>query len=439
MTVIGKLSALLVALCAASFAFAQEGAPVLRLSLAEAESLWATHNREVRLARSAVSGAEADVTSAGQAPNPQVSLNVASLSPQEGVGGGGLRDKRMDSVVRVEQLIERGDKRELRTLAAEAMLKASRGDLDDTQRQQRKVLWSAYYDLLLAQERRAGAAEAAALYGKGLAASDIRYKAGDISGADLGRLRIEKLRAENDARQARADLEKAQIALAYLIGREASARRLVAADAWPQDETARVTPNGSATPARSDVATPLPETALAQRPDVRAAQARVDAAEKARDLARALRKRDLTVGVQFEHNQTNSPTNSFGVGVSVPLFLRHEYQGEIARAEADLQAAREQLERVQAQALGEADQARADLDASRERRQRLESGVLADAERVAKGAELAYAKGAMGLLDLLDARRTARQVQLEAMAARADYAKAVAAWRAAVAQEDGFK
>lgn len=443
MTVIGKLSALLVALCAASFAFAQEGAPALRLSLAEAESLWATHNREVRLARSAVSGAEADVTSAGQAPNPQVSLNVASLSPQEGVGGGGLRDKRMDSVVRVEQLIERGDKRELRSQAAEAMLKASRGDLDDTQRQQRKVLWSAYYDLLLAQERRAGAAEAAALYGKGLAASDIRYKAGDISGADLGRLRIEKLRAENDARQAQADLEKAQIALAYLIGREASARRLVAADAWPQDEAVRVAPNGSSTPARGDIATtssvPLSEAALAQRPDVRAAQARVDAAEKARDLARALRKRDLTVGVQFEHNQTNSPTNSFGVGVSVPLFLRHEYQGEIARAEADLQAAREQLERVQAQALGEADQARTDLDASRERRQRLESGVLADAERVAKGAELAYAKGAMGLLDLLDARRTARQVQLEAMAARADYAKAVAAWRAAVAQGDGIK
>ncbi len=35
----------------------------------------------------------------------------------------------------------------------------------------------------------------------------------------------------------------------------------------------------------------------------------------------------------------------------------------------------------------------------------------------------------MNLMDLLDARRTLRQVQVEAATARADYAKALAAWR----------
>ena len=35
----------------------------------------------------------------------------------------------------------------------------------------------------------------------------------------------------------------------------------------------------------------------------------------------------------------------------------------------------------------------------------------------------------MSLIDLLDARRTLRQVQLEAATARADHAKALAAWR----------
>lgn len=463
MMAFGKISCLLIVLGAASCAVAQDGPSSLRLSLAEAESLWLTHNREVRLARSALSGAEADVTSAGQAPNPQLSLNVASISPQDGLGRGGLRDKRMDSVLRIDQLVERGAKRELRSQAAEAMLKASRGDLDDTRRQQRKLLWSAYYDLLLAQEKRTGAAETAALYGKGLHASEIRYKAGDISGTDLGRLRIEKLRADNDARQAQADCEKAQIALAYLIGRETSARQLLAVDAWP--DAAGLAPAGAfaaasgqaPAPLSAPVAVPLSdarsgpflafgapappvsEAALVQRPDVRAAQARVDAAEKVRELARALRQRDVTVGVQFEHNPTNNPTNSFGVGFSVPLFLRYEYQGEIARAEVDLQAAREQLERVQALALGEVEQARAELAASDERRQRLESGVRVDAERVARAAELAYAKGAMGLLDLLDARRTARQVQLETMAARADYAKALAAWQAVVVPGEGVK
>lgn len=61
--------------------------------------------------------------------------------------------------------------------------------------------------------------------------------------------------------------------------------------------------------------------------------------------------------------------------------------------------------------------------------------MLADAERVAKAAEFAYTRGALGLMDLLDARRTWRQVQLEAAQARADYAKARAAWRMLIVWE----
>jgi len=405
---------LLLVSIAASPAYAAALDGELRLSLPAAERLWQEHNRELKLAKTAVLGAEADVLSAGQAPNPQVSLNVASISPQEGFGNGGVRDKRMDSIVRFDQLIERGNKRELRGQVAEARLKASRGDLDDAQRQQRLTLWAAYYDLMLAQEKKQVVADAALLYGKSLSASEIRLKVGDISGTDLARLRIDKLRADNDARQAVADLEKAQVSLAYLIGKEIDARLLIAADSWHA--------SGAVVEKRID---------LSLRPDVRAARARVDAAERARELARSLKQRDVTVGVQLEHNLQNNPTNSFGVGVSVPLFVRYEYQGEIARAEADLQAARESLEQTEAQARGSVDQARADLLASLERRERLESGLLADAGRVAKAAEFAYAKGAMSLIDLLDARRTWRQVQLETAQARADHAKALATWRAA--------
>ena len=57
--------------------------------------------------------------------------------------------------------------------------------------------------------------------------------------------------------------------------------------------------------------------------------------------------------------------------------------------------------------------------------------MLADAERVAAAAELAYNKGAMGLMDLLDARRTLRQLRIEALTARADYAKALSDWQLA--------
>lgn len=382
------------------------------LSLSEAEALWRQHNHELQLARTAVTGAEADVRAAGQIPNPQVSIELLSISPWSGYGAGGWKDKKMDNQLRVDQLIERGGKRELRVKGAEARLDAARRDLDDAGRQQLLTLQTAYYDLLLAQEKHRVALDTAGLYGKTLEAGTLRFRAGDIAQVDLSRLQIDKSRADNDARQAQADLEQAQAVLAYLIGRERESRQLLASDDWPRIEDGE-----------------LAMSRLEQRPDVEAARLRLAAAEATRDLARAQKKRDVTFGVQLEHNNQNPPTNSYGFAVSVPLFIWHEYEGEVARAEADLDAARQQYAKTLAQAVGDVDLARSAVLSARERRSRLEAGLLADAERVAKAAEFAYAKGAMGLMDLLDARRTLRQVRVEAAAARADYAKALAAWR----------
>lgn len=400
---------LLLLLLAPLGAAAQNPVP---LTLKEAESLWLEHSRELGLARAAVSGAAADVRTAGQLPNPELSLNVLSISPGSGFGAGGLKDKKMDSQLRIDQLIERGGKRDLRIKGAEARLAAAGLDLDDTARQQLGVLRYAYYNLRLAQEKLLIARETAELYGKAAEAGRLRLKAGDLAPVDVSRLQIDKARADADARQAEADLDQARVALAYLIGREGDGASLTAADNWPSLEEQA-----------------LEQTPLDQRPDLEAARKRLAAAEADRDLAKAKKNRDVTVGFQLERNLQNAPTNSFGFGVSVPLFIWHEYEGDIARAESDLDVARQQFAQQQAMAVGQVAQARSALLAARDRYRRLESGLLADAERVAKAAELAYGKGAMGLMDLLDARRTLRQIQFEAASARADYAKALSDWQ----------
>jgi cobalt-zinc-cadmium efflux system outer membrane protein len=383
-----------------------------RLTLAEATTLWQEQNRELQLARTAVAGAEADVLTAGQVPNPQVSLNVTQISPWSGYGAGPWKDKKMDNVLRLDQLVERGGKRDLRIKGADARLDASRYDLDDTGRQQLLTLQLTYFDLRLAQDKRHLAGELAAAYEKSLDTGRLRLKAGDISQVELSRLQIDKSRADNDARQTQAELEQAQVALAYLLGRESDAAQLVAADNWP--------------PLADN---PLKRGDLEQRPDVAAARLRVAAAEAARDLAKAQKTRDVTLGLQYEHNMQNEPTNSYGFGVSIPLFIFHEYEGDIARAEADLTTARLLYERTLAQAVGSSDQASSALRSADERLRRFATGLLADAERVAKAAELAYNRGAMNLMDLLDARRTLRLIQIETATAHADHAKALAAWR----------
>ena len=384
----------------------------MTLTLHEAEALWQEHSRELRLAQAAVTGAAADVRVAGQMPNPDVSVNVLSVSPWSGYGSGAWNQKKMDTVLRIDQLVERGGKRGLRVKGAESRLEAARFDLDDAARQQLGVLRYAYYNLRLAQEKLVLARETAELYGKSADAGRLRQKVGDIAPVDVSRLQIDNARAETDARQAQTDLAQAQQILAYLIGRDAEARHLVAAENWPVLEEQA-----------------LKEAPLAQRPDLEAAQKRLAAAEADRDLARAKKSRDVTIGVQLEHNLQNAPTDSFGVGISVPLFIWHEYEGDIARAEADFDTARLQYEQQLAQAAGQVAQARNALLSALDRYRRLEGGLLADAERVAKAAELAFSKGAMGLMDLLDARRTQRQIQIEAASARADYAKALSDWQ----------
>lgn len=382
------------------------------LSLRDAEALWQQQSHALRLAETAVTGAEADMQTAGQRPNPTLSLSHLSISPQSGFGGGSLKDKKMDTQVRVDQLIERGGKRDLRVQGAQARLNAARSDSEDVFRQQRGNLRQAYYTLSLAQERLTLTKDTVALYRKSTDAGRLRLHAGDLSPVDLSRLQIDQGRAEADAHQAEADLAVAQQRLARLMGRVPDAARIVATDPWQQlAEQA------------------LQATALEERPDLVAARQRLSAAEADRELARAQRQRDVTVGFQLERNLQNAPTNSFGVAVSLPIFAWHTYQGDIARAEADYTAARIQLEQQESVARSEVAESRHVLLAAQARVKGLEAGLQEQAAQVAQAAELAYRKGAMSLMDLLDARRTLRQVQLETAAARADYARALSEWQ----------
>jgi cobalt-zinc-cadmium efflux system outer membrane protein len=420
------------------WAFAQDAGKkvaVVTLSLVEAERMMLARNREIQIARRAQEAARADTMTAGQAPNPTLTLQTLNINPQRGIGAGGPRDKIVDSTVRIDQVIERGEKRELRQAAAQRIEVASDADFADVRRQQRLVLHNAYYDLALAQQKNAVLADTAALFSRSLDAAELRLKAGDISTAELARLKVDAMRAVNDARSAQADLVRAQLALFYIVGSEDPAQPANAAldplslradDTWPQ-------------PGAEAASVAISQDLIDRRPDVRAAQARVEAFERSRELARRLRTRDISVGMQYEHfpsGPLDGTGNSYGVGISIPLFVRHAYGGEIRRAEVEYDAARDALDRVRAVASGELARASSDLKSSAERVRRYNGGLLAEAKRAADAAEYAYKNGAIGIMDLLDSRRTLRAIQIDAATAQADFAKALAAWQSSQTTKD---
>ncbi len=390
-----------------------------QLTLRQAEIFFAARNRELQAGQRLVEGAQADRVTAAQRPNPNLSFNVSPLNPHSGIGAGDVREKQFGSVLGVQQLFERGNKRELRMAAADYNVRASRGEYADIRRQQRVALYSAYYDLVAAQEKQRISTETAGLFQNTIDAVERRLKAGDIARSEVARIRVDALRAQNDARTAQAERQKAQSILAYMIGVDRDAPQITASDGWPD-------------PGAVSNALDL-DQALGGRADVQAGQARVAAAEKNRELARALRTRDVTGSAQFQHFPGDFSNNTFGVGVSIPLFINYYFEGEIRRAEVELQSARDNLERVRALALAEIARSRADLDAAGERAQRFRETLSAEAQRAAEGAEFAYSKGAIGVLDLLDARRQLYATRLELSNTLADYAKSLAIWQAAIA------
>ena len=389
------------------------------ITLVRAEALWREANIELKLARHAIDAASADVSTADRRENPNFSLASTYLSPRAGLGSGGLRSKNADSVLRLEQLVERGNKRAYRTKNAEARFSAAQLDAEDAERTGLIQLRQGYWDLKLAFEREHLSGDAAQLARDAILAAEKRLKVGDIAAADVSKLRVDALRSENDARAALTDRQKSQLALAILIGRSGDADVLSCADDWP----------------RTSEISALPVVSAGQwenRADIRASMARVAAAEAAVETARSLSKRDITVGAQFEHYPTigdQAPNNTWGLSFGIPLFASHAYEGEMRRATADLEQARDQAERTRVIAKADALRAVNDFRANAARLNGLESTLLPEAEKVAAAAEFAYHKGATSLLDVLDARRTLRQIQQEAAMAKSDYAKALVAMR----------
>lgn len=417
-----RSSFVVLALLAAAGAHAQDCAP-LPAALASALTLATALERardchpDVRAAAGALAATGADVITAGQGPNPQLTVGAGSVGRD--LGSGSWWNKTFDHQVRVDQMIERGGKPTLRRAAAEALREAARADLADAVRRARLAIAQNYHELAAAIARRDETAAAIELAGEALRAQSLRVKAGDAAPLDATRLALEAARVQADLHQADADVRAARVQLAVMLGAQPWVGVLKPVDPWVRvGERSLPSSPGEASPTE-------------RRPDVVAAQMRLNAAEQARELARAQRVRDVSVGLQIDRwpvSATNSSGtgNTVSVSLSVPLFVRHGLEGEIARAEADVANARDAWRRAELAAQSDLAQAQSRWLAAAARWRLATDELAPAADRVAAGAELAYRRGATSLLDVLDARRSLRAARIERINAEADGAKAAA-------------
>jgi len=379
----------------------------------------ARQNPDVMAAQRAAEAARADVQAADRAPAPTLSTGVSSIDLQNGVGSGSFwTQKRLDKSIGLDWTWERGNKRALRTEVAERAARAARADGTDMGVMQQIGAQNAFYDLLAAQQR-LQTVQAIAQSAQQLAdTAGRRLKAGDLSAQDASRTRIEAERARADVRSAQLEQQQAALALSLWTGQKAPAGGWAVQAAWPL--------------AHPD--TPQGETAIEalveQRPDVVAARERVAAAQAALQAAQALRSADPSIGASFDHYPDGTRTNRLlALRISIPLNGWQRFDGEIGRALAQEQQSQDLLQKTRLQARSELLALLQGWQASAGRLKIYTEQIIPQATQVAAQAELAYSKGGLTLTDLLDARRTLKTTQLEALAVQNEHAKALGTWQ----------
>ena len=389
-------------------------APTLR------EVLQAVNNSaEVRLARQAQVGAEADVLSADHAPLPVLSSKLSQIDLQNGLGAGDwLGRKRIDKAIGLDWTYERGDKRAHRTHAAQRIVAATAAEAQEAALQQMLTAQAAYYDWLAARERVQLVVAMEAAGREAVRAANTRLTAGDLSQQDASRIEIDAARVAADKQSAELDVIRAAIVLSQVLMRADIASMPAGAVAWPE------LPNAVATVAATTSNGRESATATIEaRADVRAARERIAAAKSSLDGAYALQKTDPTIGISYDHYPGTS-TRLIELRVQIPLTWGYRYQGEAARAQSDLKQAEFTEERVLRDARTELTRLQQDAASLTLRTASFERDIVPRATQVASQAEFAYKRGALSLTDLLDARRTLRTTQLDVLAARTELAKA---------------
>jgi outer membrane protein TolC len=163
----------------------------------------------------------------------------------------------------------------------------------------------------------------------------------------------------------------------------------------------------------------LAERARSRNPDLRAGLARLEAAQKNRDLAQKNRYPDLLVGVS--PSQVGSRITAWGVMFELSIPLQQAVRrGQEREAEAMVGAARSRSEALSNQLLGELAGQLASLDAARRTAVLIRTRLLPQSELSLQSATASYENGKLDFATVLEAQRQIRKARQDLLKAEVE-------------------
>ena len=390
----GAVAALLVL---SSPAWAGEAAPGASIE----ELLTLAHRMNPELAAMALEAdaAAARAEAAGTLPDPKFTLRYDEW-PRSGSGYAPSLSRFGTMKYELSQEIPLGGKRNLKREQALAEHRQAQGQQQATALElatRIKIVYAEYHQARRAIEQLGSVKAVVGRLGQSALARYGQNLGGQMDGIQAG---LEQKELETELVRMTLERRQARVRLNALLNRPANA---------PLAETSRLRPLPSA--AKLDPAA-LFERARQANPRLRSQQAKIEAADRGRDLADRSWYPDLEVGVGVVQKSNGLDSYEALVGINIPLQwgLRRAQQSE---ATAMASAARSRLTEAERQLEADLNEAVFSLEAAQEREKILRGGLVPQANAALQSASRAYELGQAEFPAVLDTERRVRTIQLD--------------------------
>jgi cobalt-zinc-cadmium efflux system outer membrane protein len=362
----------------------------------EVKAKFEANNPTLSAGQIGIEESKANEISAYLRPNPTLTVLGDQIAPFPGGSPHGPFAYFLPSAT-VNYLHERGHKRELRQESAQKATGIAVSGQSDLERNLVFNLRSAFVGTLQAKAVLRVAKENLEYWDKELKISQDRFDAGDIARIDLDRLELQRVQFESDLQGAEVNLRTAKIQLLLLLN-----------DKTPVDVF-----DVLGLYEFKDEIPPLDQfrqTAVDNRPDLKAAVQAVDKAKTDHQLAVANGSTDPTLGFDVGRNP---PIDAYiGASVSIPLRIFDRNQGEKLRTQLDIDRNQKLLDATQAQVFSDVDSAYATVNGNLILLRPYKARYLDQAARVRDTIKFSYEHGGAALIDFLDAQKEYRDLEL---------------------------
>ena len=418
--------AVLSCILTAPAAFGQASKGPVRITLDEAIQMALQHNHNLRALRTTIQQSASEEITQGLRPNPTLFadweyLPLGAPSHQNpavypGVSTSDYLDNNTEGDIGLSYLIERGGKRHDRLQAQKDITAQTRSLVADNERGLTFQVATLFFNAQLAESTLELGQQDLKSFQATVDISERQYKVGGISENDFLMIKLQLLQFQTDVEQAQLAKVQALSDLRQLLGYGSVSGDYDVAASFEYQ------------PIKVNLED-LQVKALANRPDLRAAQQGVTAANSQLQLMKANGKQDVTVQANYSHvNALNAVT--FYASIPLPIFNRN--QGEIARAGYVITQAQEQEAAANGQVLDDVKDAYEGVQSNDRVVKMYVSSYLDVATKSRDISDYAYHRGGISLLDFLYAERNYRATELGYRQTLASYLLAVEQLREAV-------